>query len=105
MGVFDGNQQIERQLLSMAGFRAAENRKYLIISSNFGRSYVINPLGNIVSSTDSSGYKILTADIVPNKQRTWYNKLGDWPILLLSLVIFGLGLVKLRNANQDKNFL
>ncbi|OGN01262.1 MAG: hypothetical protein A3G51_01515 [Candidatus Yanofskybacteria bacterium RIFCSPLOWO2_12_FULL_43_11b] len=98
---FKGSKTIESQFLSMLRFRAAENGKYAVLASNFARSYVIDNSGNIVKSTDSSGYQILTADVVPNKERTWYNKLGDLPILLLSLAIFGLGLKNLRNAKQD----
>ncbi|GEM_PF-5353038 len=101
LAVFGGSPLIEQELLSMSRFRAAENEKYLITSSNFGRSYVIDNRGNIIKSTDSSGYQILTADVVPNKERTWYNKLGDLPILLLSLAIFGLSFKNFLYAKQD----
>ncbi|OGN14038.1 MAG: hypothetical protein A3J47_01960 [Candidatus Yanofskybacteria bacterium RIFCSPHIGHO2_02_FULL_43_22] len=92
------------QLLATARYGAVENKKYLVISSNFGLSQIIDPFGNIVKSADSTGYKILTGDIVPNQTRTWYNKLGDWSVLLVSLLAFGLGLIKYRSANQNKNF-
>lgn len=98
---FNGSDAIESQFLSMFRFRAAENGKYAVLASNFGRSYVIDSNGEIVKSTDSNGYQILTADVVPNKERTWYNKLGDLPILLLSLAIFGLGLKNYLYAKQD----
>ena len=50
----------------------------------------------------SSGYQILTANVVPNKeQRTWYNKLGDLPILLLSLAILAYLFRKILYAKQD----
>lgn len=97
LAVFNGNSLIEHQLISMARFRATENNKYLAISSNFGHSYIINPLGNIVDSTDSTGYQILTRDIVPNQVRTWYNKLGDIPILIVSFLIVLFGLKTTRN--------
>ncbi len=87
LAVFDGNPKIEKQLLSMAKFRAAENNKYLAISSNFGHSYIINPLGNVIDSTDSTGYQILTRGIVPNQIQTWYNKLGDNPVLIISFLV------------------
>lgn len=93
LAVFDGSLVMEQELLSMARFRATENGKYLAISSNFGHSFIIDTSGNVVDSTNSTGYQILTGDIVPNQTRTWYNKLGDWPILLASLVILGLGLI------------
>ena len=98
---FKGSGAIESQFLTMLRFRAAENGKYAVLASNYGRSYVIDNNGNIVKSTDSNGYQILTADIVPNKERTWYNKLGDLPILLLSLAIFCLGVINLKHAKQN----
>ncbi|TSC90631.1 MAG: apolipoprotein N-acyltransferase [Parcubacteria group bacterium Gr01-1014_2] len=97
LAVFNGNKLIEKQLLSMAKFRAAENKKYLVVSSNFGHSYIINPAGNIADSTDSSGYQILTGELMPNRVRTWYNKLGNIPILSFSFLIVLLGLKTSRN--------
>ncbi|KKS12933.1 MAG: Apolipoprotein N-acyltransferase [Candidatus Yanofskybacteria bacterium GW2011_GWA1_41_6] len=88
LSAFKGSGAIRSQFLSMLRFRAAENGKYAVLVSNFGRSYVIDSNGNIVKSTDSSGYQILTADVVLNEERTWYNRLGDLPILLLSLAVF-----------------
>jgi len=98
LAVFNGDLLIEKKLVSMARFRAVENKKYMVISSNFGHSYIIDPMGNIKISTESNGYQILTADIVPNQIRTWYNKLGDIPILVLSflIVLFGLKTTKSR---------
>lgn len=93
LGIFKGNDSIASQILSILRFRAAENGKYAVLASNYGRSYIINPQGNIVESTSSSGYQLLTGEVVPNQTRTWYNKLGDWPILLLSVLFFSLGLI------------
>ena len=97
LAVFNGNTLLEGELLSMARFRAAENNKYLVISSNFGHSYIINSLGNVVDSTDSAGYQILTMAIVPNQVRTWYNKLGDIPVLIVSFIIVLFGLKTTRS--------
>ena len=91
-GMFKGDKRLEYQIMQALRFRAAENRKPAVLASNYGRSYVINSNGQVEKMTDSLGYQILTANVVPNKTRTWYNKLGDLPILLLSLAIFGLGL-------------
>jgi len=101
LGIFKGSDAMESQFLSILRFRAAENGKYAVLASNFGRSYVLNTLGDVVASTKSRGYQILTADVVPNKGQTWYNKLGDLPILLLSLAVFGLGLKNYLHAKQN----
>lgn len=88
LGLFEGGDAIASQFLSILRFRAAENGKYAVLVSNFGRSYIINTKGQIEKSTPENGYQILTAEVVPNKKQTWYNKLGDLPILLLSLAVF-----------------
>ena len=91
LAVFGGSSLMERELLSMARFRSAENGKYLALASNYGHSYLINQAGDIEKSTPSLGYQILTGEVVSNGSRTWYNKLGDWPILLISLLFFSVG--------------
>lgn len=102
LGLFEGGDSIASQFLSILRFRSAENGKYAVLVSNFGRSYIIDHNGNIIKSTGSNGYQILTGDVVLNKERTWYNKLGDLPILLLSLAIFGYGvLVRLKHGPGD----
>jgi len=96
-GLFNGGRLLERQMRSISVFRAVENGKYLVNSSNFGKSYIINPDGIVEQMASGADYELLTGTIVPNQGRTWYNYLGDWPILLLSLVIFGLAIRKNRN--------
>lgn len=95
--IFRGSKLIEKELVSALRLRAIENNKPAVLSLNYGHSYIINSDGQVEKMTDSLGYRLLTTDIVPNKTRTWYNRLGDWPILLVSLLIFGLSLVKYRN--------
>jgi len=98
-GIFKGSKKLEGHILKSLRFRATENGKPAVLVSNFGRSYVINSEGQIEKSTPKNGYQILTADVVPNETRTWYNKLGDLPILLLSLAIFGYSvLVRLKHG-------
>lgn len=87
MGLFGQNKQINNQVLSMAKFRAVENKKYLIMASNYGLSYIINPEGKIQEKTDFLGYQILTGEVASSIGFTWYNRLGDWPILMLSIIL------------------
>lgn len=93
LGIFGENERIAEQFLAMARFRASENRKYLAMASNYGLSYIIDPHGKVQEKTGFSGYQILTGDIAPNGAVTWYNKLGDWPILTLSFVLVILGII------------
>lgn len=98
-GIFHGNSILQGQLLAMTRARAAENAKYLVFASNFGRSYIINPLGAVEKTTSNTGYEILTGEIAPRASRTWYNKLGDWPVLLLSF-LFVLSGFLLKHFNR-----
>lgn len=100
-GLFHGGRLLESQLLAISRFRAAENQKYSITSSNYGQSYIIDPNGIVEKMASGVGYELLTGSIVPNKSRTWYNYVGDWPILLLSSVFFGLSLRKIRNGTKS----
>ena len=100
-GIFKGSKHLENQILQSLRFRVTENRKPAILASNFGRSYVINSSGQIEKSTPKTGYQILTVAVVPNDIRTWYNKLGDLPILLLSLTVLSVNFKKITNAKQD----
>jgi len=101
LGILEGNKLLESQELSALKFRAAENQKYAVLASNFGHSYIVNSSGTIEKSTTSTGYQILTANIVPNSNHTWYNRVGDLPIFLLSLAIFGIAIKNHTNAKQD----
>jgi apolipoprotein N-acyltransferase len=87
LGVFEGNQLIEAQMLALARMRAREQGKYVVLASNYGHSFIIDGHGGIQERTAEKGYQILTGDVVPKSTPTWYNLLGDWPILSLSLAI------------------
>ncbi len=92
-GVFHGDNALIKQNLAIARFRAAENQKPLLAASNMGLSYAIDGRGNIVFTTQNQGAQILTGGIALNSRKSWYNKVGDLPIILASLALiisFGL---------------
>ena len=101
LGIFRGSEILEWELVSALRLRAIENNKPAVLALNYGHSYVINPRGEVEKRTDSLGYQMLTATIVPNETRTWYNKLGDLPILLLSLAVFGTGFMYIKPSILD----
>jgi len=86
-GVLGGSRQLANQMMAMAKARAVENSKDLIFASNFGRSYLINSSGKVIKMADDTGYEMLTGEIVPLTGQTWYNKFGDWPVLVLSFLL------------------
>ena len=72
------------QFLSMNVFRAVENRRFLLRCANTGISCLIDPRGRIINKVhDKRGRDIfvrgiLTDTLVPLKQKTFYNRYGDW---------------------------
>jgi len=100
-GLFNGGRLLESQILAMSRFRAVENKKYSITSSNYGQSYIINPDGVVEKKASGIGYELLTGEIAPNKDQTWYNYVGDWPILLLSSVFFGFAIRKIPDDSKS----
>jgi apolipoprotein N-acyltransferase len=92
-GVFHGSAVFIKQNLANAQFRAAENRKPLITATNMGLSYAINSEGNVQSMTQNQGAQLLTGGVALNSLKSWYNRVGDFPVLVGSLVLvisFGL---------------
>ena len=85
-GVFHGNSVIIKQMLAATRFRAAETAKPVITAANLGQSYVINGRGDVVFVAPDSSPQILTGTVAVNPKKTWYNRVGDLPIILVSLL-------------------
>ncbi|MFH1653171.1 MAG: apolipoprotein N-acyltransferase, partial [Pseudomonadota bacterium] len=66
------------QHLALAIFRAVENRRYLIRSTNTGVSAIITATGNVVASTGLFEQAILVNQIPFMNDKTLYTRLGDW---------------------------
>jgi apolipoprotein N-acyltransferase len=87
--IYHGSNQSVRELLAVARFRAAENSKPLILAANMGLSYAINSHGKILNIASNENPQILTGSVDFSQEKSWYNRCGDWPVLLAS----GLGLL------------
>jgi apolipoprotein N-acyltransferase len=81
----------EMQHMSIALFRAVENRRTLVRATNGGITCVIDPNGRITAMLPPFREGFLVAEApVYDARRTPYNRLGDWfPFAALAL---GLGL-------------
>lgn len=99
-GIFHGKGRAILETLAMSKFRAAENRKPLVLAVNMGLSYAIDSRGDIDSIAFNQESQILTGDIIVDFGRSWYNKLGDWPILLVSGFILGIIIRKKISGNK-----
>ena len=99
LSIWNGSKLINSEALPILRYRAIESGKHTVLASNFGRSYIINRYGEVEKMTQSEDYELLTGTIIPNQDRTWYNYVGDWPILLLSGFFFILGMRKKVHSN------
>lgn len=86
-GIFKGSDDLLLQNLAIAKFRAAENNKYLALAANFGYSYLISNKGKVEKIAENKELQLFTANILSKNKRTLYNKLGDFPIILLMILI------------------
>ena len=76
---WSGSVASEVQHMMHAVFRAAENRRSVIRSTNGGISCVIDPNGKIINRLDPFIEGYLTADVpVYTDSETLYTKYGDW---------------------------
>ena len=102
-GIFRGSVILAKQNLANARFRAAENQKPLLAASNMGFSYAINSKGDVGFITQDQGAQILTGSIAIGNAKTWYNKVGDWPIILAGfLLVIGSIFLTLRLFSEEK---
>ena len=86
-GVFHGSPIITSQMLAATRFRAAELAKPIVTAANLGRSYAVDSWGNIIYLSKNEGGGLLTGVIAIGQRKSWYNRVGDIPMLLGSLVL------------------
>ena len=97
----------EMQHMSMAVFRAVENKRTVVRSTNGGITCTIDPNGRITSILDPFIEGYLVSDVpVYDKQVTLYTKWGDWlgiGAVYAGLVAIALGIVLgiMRRRKED----
>jgi len=72
-----GNTSAPYQHLTMAIYRAIENRTYLIRAANTGISAIVNPAGEIVSRTGLFEREVLDGTVEFTRHRTLYSRYGN----------------------------
>jgi apolipoprotein N-acyltransferase len=82
-----GRTSAPYQHLSMATFRAVENRRYIARSANTGISGFVDITGKIIRTTDIFRPAYLAGEVGLGKNLTFYTKYGDvfsWACLFIS---------------------
>lgn len=86
-GFVNGSAILISQTKAMARFRAAESQRALVFASNFGPSFLLSPQGKVLREAKNSDFEILTGELILNKSKSLYNKLGDAPMIMGSLSV------------------
>lgn len=86
------------QHLQMVQMRAKENGRWFIRATNTGVTAFINERGHIVSRTPQFVKTVLRDELPAMQGVTPYTRFGDWPILLLSAALLGLGVILRRRT-------
>jgi apolipoprotein N-acyltransferase len=75
------------QHAQMSILRAVEFRRYLVRSANSGVSMVVDPAGRVTMLLGLYEQGILVTEIRPLTGKTIYSRLGDWPVLVLCVLL------------------
>jgi len=92
--IFKGDKLLLGQLLAIAQTRAAENNRYFIQAANQGNSFIINNQGKVMVKTEKIGNEVVSAEVKALTAKTFYNRFGDWILVLAGLIISYAILVK-----------
>ncbi len=84
-------------------YRALENRYGVVRAASNGISAIISPKGELLARRDhfSQGPGIITAEMPLEEGGAPYSITGDWPLVGLSLVLFGWAWRKGRSASKQ----
>jgi apolipoprotein N-acyltransferase len=90
----------EMQHMSMAVFRAVENRRSVVRSANGGITCVIDPMGRIQDMLEPFKASYLISNVpIYLKERTVYTSLGDWLAYFACLtVVISLVLILIKRT-------
>jgi len=94
-----GRTSAAYQHMSMAVFRAVENRRWLARAANTGISGFVDPCGRIVAPTALFQTTTVTEQVSLLEASTGYTRWGDWPLGLLAFGILSIFIVHRRFYN------
>jgi apolipoprotein N-acyltransferase len=85
-----GDSLAPHQHLQIARVRAAEAGRYLLRATNTGISAVIDERGQVTARVPQFSPQVLRAEAIGFEGLTPYGRWGDWPTLLLTLLLAGM---------------
>jgi apolipoprotein N-acyltransferase len=101
-----GRSAAPYQHLSIARFRAIENRRYLLRAANSGFSALIEPTGRIQTSTGLMVEAVCEGRFAFLKQKSFYTRYGDVLVFLCAIISCGfLIFIELRRCGIRKRLV
>ncbi|MGO1767372.1 apolipoprotein N-acyltransferase [Advenella sp. S44] len=98
-----GNTWALRQHLQIARMRSMETARPMIRATNTGSTAAIDAKGRVLAQLPSATANVLDVQIQGTQGLTLYARLGNWLIVILSLLGLGLGLVLKWRAARALN--
>jgi apolipoprotein N-acyltransferase len=81
------NNQAPAQEIAASRLQAIEEGRYVLQAAPTGYSAVVNNDGRVLDRTPLSTQAILTATVPLLRGATWYERLGDLPVLVAALAL------------------
>ncbi len=91
-----GDSLAPPQHLQMSRMRALETGRSVLRVTTNGISAIINPKGKIVARSPQFETYVITGSVQPMQGATPYVRMGNWPALLLLVLMLGAGFVLYR---------
>jgi len=95
------SSQMPGQELAAAQLQAVERGRDLVQASPTGYSVLINNMGDVTARSHLSQATAVTGTVTLHGGSTLYSTLGDWPVLLVALLLLALG----QGGARQKHFV
>ena len=86
----------------IASFRAIENRRYLLRSTNSGLTAVVDATGKTIAAIPPFSEQVLFAEAQALKGRTIYNRIGNAPWWVFGILCLGAALAGLARGKHTR---
>lgn len=93
-----GDSLAPHQHQEMARMRARETGRYILRATNTGISAIIDYRGRIVEQSPQFVAAAVSANVVPRHGATPYVRSGNWPVVILSLMLLLSACATIRRA-------